>query len=231
MGYAAEHGIKAICFDIDGTFYPKWKMDWRIFKASVFHVSFARKYNAMRQRVRKEDGLGDYPIMSYDEISRRSALYTFGDGSEASAKRYREMERKIFHEAFEKSYLGLRPAPYVKMALDMAEKQGYRMAALSDFPIGVKLREMGIEDKFEAVLSSEDMGHFKPAMTPFKALCNALDLDPSEILYVGDSYNKDILGAKNAGMHACLIFADGKEAYEKADVAAADWKEFAAKVL
>ncbi|MBO5769838.1 MAG: HAD family hydrolase [Spirochaetales bacterium] len=231
MGYASEHNIKAICFDIDGTFYPKWKMDWRLLKASIFHLPFALKYNSMRKRVRREDGYGELEPMSYDEISKRSALYVFGDDSPESAARYRRMEKKIFHDQWERSYLNLKSAPGVKKTLEKAKKEGFRMAALSDFPIGVKLKAMGIEDKFELILSSEDIGHFKPAMTPFRALQNGLGLKPEEILYVGDSYTKDILGANSAGMHSCLIFAKKKSEYEKADIIAADWEEFFSKVF
>lgn len=231
MGYASEHEIKAICFDIDGTFYPKWKMDWRLFKASILHLPFALKYNSMRKRVRREDGYGEYEAMSYDEISRRSALYVFGSDDAESAKRYRRMEKDIFHDKWEKSYLNLKSAPGVKEALEKAREEGYRMAALSDFPIGVKLKAMGIEDMFELILSAEDMGHFKPSLTPFIALQKGLGLKPEEILYVGDSYKKDILGAKNAGMHACLIFAKKDGEYDQADIIAANWDEFFSKVF
>ena len=231
MGYASEHNIKAICFDIDGTFYPKWKMDWRLVKASIFHLPFALKYNSMRKMVRSQDGYANAPALSYDEISKRGAKYIFGSDSPENTKKYRAMERRVFHAKWEKSYLSLKSAPGVIEALERAKNEGLRMAALSDFPIGVKLKAMGIEDKFEAVLSSEDLGHFKPSLTPFLALQSALGIKPEEILYVGDSYRKDILGAKNAGMHACLIFADGKDAYEKADISAANWEEFARKVF
>ena len=29
MGYIKEHGIEAVCFDIDGTLYPKWQTNLR----------------------------------------------------------------------------------------------------------------------------------------------------------------------------------------------------------
>jgi putative hydrolase of the HAD superfamily len=185
----------------------------------------------MRKKVRAQDGYSNVPALSYDEIGKRGAKYVFGSDSPEYVKKYRDMEKRVFHDKWEKSYLSIKSAPGVEKALERAKMEGFRMAALSDFPIGVKLKAMGIEDKFEAILSSEDLGHFKPSLTPFHALQNALGVKPEEILYVGDSYRKDILGAKNAGMHACLIFADGKDAYEKADIVAANWDEFARKVF
>ena len=231
MGYAKENGIKALCFDIDGTFYPKWKMNWRIAKASILNLPFALRYNSMRKEIRREDGYSNPPKLSYQEIGKRGARMLYGDDSPESVKRFRKKERAVFHARWERSYLSLKSAPFVKETLKRAQTEGYRMAALSDFPIGVKLKAMGIEDKFEVIISSEDIGHFKPSLTPFVALYEALGLRPEEILYVGDSYRKDILGAKNAGMHACLIFAKDGDGYDKADITAVNWDEFARKVF
>ena len=231
MGYASNHQIKAVCFDIDGTFYPKWKMDVRLVRASLFHLPFALKYNKMRKAIRKEDGYNDLPPMSYDEISKRGAMFFYGNDDIKSQKKYRDNEKSILHDSYIKSYATIKSARGVKEALDGLRSAGYRMAALSDFPIGVKLKAMGLEEYFEKVISSEDLGHFKPSRTPFKALIDSLKLKPEEILYVGDSYSKDVLGSKKAGMHTCLIFSDGVKQYKEADICASSWADFIAKVL
>lgn len=229
MGYAKEHAIEAICFDIDGTFYPKWKMDLIVFKASVFHLPFAIKYNKLRQQIRQEDGYGDYPPMSYEEISKRAATYFYSNDSAECQKKFREKEKKVFHSSYLRQYRNIKRSPNVEEALMCARKEGYRMGALSDFPIGVKLRAMNIENYFDVVLSSEDLGHFKPSKTPFVALCESLGVEPDKVLYVGDSHKKDILGARNAGMHTCLMFAH--ELDKDADICSKDWSDFIRQVF
>lgn len=231
MGYLKEHQIKAICFDIDGTFYPKWKMDVRLVRASLFHIPFALKYNKMRQRIRQEDGRALLPILSYEDIGKRAAEYVFGSSDEKTVRLYREKEKTIFHDAWERSYRNLKSAPGVVEFLELAKGEGYRMAALSDFPLGVKLQAMGIESFFEFALSSEDIGRFKPSQTPFKVMLDRLGLEAGDVLYVGDSYHKDVLGAKSVGMHTCLIFSGKGKSYTEADISADDWDEFADKAF
>lgn len=231
MGYLKEHHIKAICFDIDGTFYPKWKMDIRLVRASLFHIPFALKYNSMRKRIRREDGNSLLPILSYEDIGKRAAEYVLGSSDQETVSLYRKKEKRIFHDAWERSYRNLKSAPGVIDFLKRAEKEGYRMAALSDFPLGVKLQAMGIENFFEFAISSEDIGRFKPSQAPFKVMLDKLGLEAHEVLYVGDSYHKDVLGAKSAGMHTCLIFSKKGKSYNEADISAMDWSEFADKAF
>lgn len=229
MGYAKEHGIEAICFDIDGTFYPKWKMDLIVLKASIFHIPFALKYNKLRQLIRHNDGYKNLEPMSYEEISERAARYFYSNDSKEYQEKFRAKEKKVFHDSYLRQYVGLKSAPGVDEALARARKEGYRMAALSDFPIGVKLKAMKIEKYFDAVLSSEDIGHFKPSQTPFVELCKALSVEEDKVLYVGDSYKKDVLGARNAGMHTCLMFASDGD--NDADICSKDWSDFIRQVF
>lgn len=231
MGYIQENGIRAICFDIDGTFYPKWKMDIRLFKASIFHLPFARRYNNSRKMIRALDGLNDAPVLSYDEISKRGAMLCLGDDLPDSQRKFRDKEKHIFHDYYLKAYRNIEPAKNVLDALSIARDEGMRMAALSDFPIGVKLKAMGIDEYMDFAISSEELGHFKPSMTPFRVLCEKLGIRPEEILYVGDSYRKDIIGANNAGMHTCLIFSKERKEYTKADLCMASWRDFIERVL
>ncbi len=231
MGFAHEHNIKAICFDIDGTFYPKWKMDIRLIRVSLFHLPFALKYNKLRKTIRTEDGLMLFDTMSYEEISKRGARFFFSDDSDYCQNKFREKEKHIFHDYYLKSYSNIKPARNVQKALEIARKEGYRLAALSDFPIGVKLKAMKLDTFFDFVVSSEDLGHFKPSATPFKVLADKLDVKPEQILYVGDSYKKDVIGANNAGMYTCLIFSNRRKEYTKANLCMPDWATFIDKVL
>lgn len=231
MGYATEHGIKAICFDIDGTFYPKWKMDLRLIRASVFHLPFAMKYNKLRKLIRAEDGYSSPAKMNYEDISKRASMFFYGDDSDLSQKKFREKEKKVFHDFYLRSYANIKPAKWVRESLEKAKANGYRMAALSDFPIGVKLQAMGIDEFFDFSLSSEDLGHFKPSRTPFDVLSERLGVPENDILYVGDSYRKDVLGARNAGMHTCLIFNNEHEKHKEADLCLPSWKVFLDRAL
>ncbi len=67
-----------------------------------------------------------------------------------------------------------------------------------------RLDEMRIADYFDVVVGLEDTGRTKPSKLPFKKALKLLKLKPSEVMHVGDYPEKDILGAKRAGLISCF---------------------------
>ncbi|MFE3072732.1 HAD family hydrolase [Streptomyces sp. NPDC059247] len=63
-----------------------------------------------------------------------------------------------------------------------------------------KLRVLGVRDRFEALLCAAELGVAKPAPEAFHAACEALDLCPGEVAYVGDQPDIDARGAVEAGL-------------------------------
>ena len=85
---------------------------------------------------------------------------------------------------------------------------GYRLAVLSNGDSSQqrqKLRDTGIEDHFEEVVISGDIGIAKPEKPVFDEIVDKMEVEHGECVYVGDSYGADFVGADNAGMYACLI--------------------------
>lgn len=72
-----------------------------------------------------------------------------------------------------------------------------------------KLRKLGIEELFACVALSGELGIRKPEPRIFEKAVLLLHRDPSECLYVGDNYRHDVLGAANAGLHACWFNPEG----------------------
>lgn len=80
---------------------------------------------------------------------------------------------------------------------------GYRHAVLSNSSIhnqDRKLRTLGVRDRFEVVLCAVELGVSKPDAGAFLAACEALDLPPAEVVYVGDEPDIDAAGAVAAGL-------------------------------
>ncbi|GII59498.1 hydrolase [Planotetraspora thailandica] len=79
----------------------------------------------------------------------------------------------------------------------------YRQAVLSNSSLSYqdrKLRILGVRDHFEAVLCAAELGVSKPEAAAFHAACDALNLDPGEVLYVGNEPDIDAGGAVAAGL-------------------------------
>jgi len=64
-----------------------------------------------------------------------------------------------------------------------------------------ELARHGFADAFQCVMSSADYGVQKPHPAIFRAAAARLGVAPAEIWFVGDSYNKDVRGARRAGMN------------------------------
>ncbi|MGN9795174.1 HAD family hydrolase [Streptomyces sp. OZ13] len=63
-----------------------------------------------------------------------------------------------------------------------------------------KLRTLGVRDRFEAVVCAVEIGISKPEAGAFLAACEAMELAPHEVAYVGDQPDIDARGAVEAGL-------------------------------
>ncbi|MFD3454260.1 HAD family hydrolase [Streptomyces sp. NPDC058691] len=101
--------------------------------------------------------------------------------------------------------------PDVLPALD-ALTPGYRHGLLSNSATAHqerKLARLGLRDRFEFLLCSQELGYAKPAPEAFLAACEALGLPPAEVAYVGDKADTDARGANAAGLHGVWLDRTG----------------------
>jgi len=91
----------------------------------------------------------------------------------------------------------------------------YRVAVLTN-GLGVtqheKLRTAGLDDLFDVVASSGDVGIGKPDRRLFDAVLDKVGMSPDEAIMVGDTLHRDVLGARNTGMRSVWINRDGRSA-------------------
>jgi putative hydrolase of the HAD superfamily len=102
----------------------------------------------------------------------------------------------------------------VEGAGDLLETLGerYRLGLLTDGPEGTqrdKLRRLGWEDAFDAVVVTGGIDAPKPEAGGFVGLADALDVPPAEVVYVGDDPERDVVGAATAGMTPVQVLYDG----------------------
>ena len=87
----------------------------------------------------------------------------------------------------------------------------YPMMLVSNFygNIDEVLRHYGIRDLFKGIIESAVVGVRKPNPTLFKLGVDALELEPQEVLVVGDSLRKDIEPAEQLGCHVLWLKGKG----------------------
>jgi putative hydrolase of the HAD superfamily len=78
-----------------------------------------------------------------------------------------------------------------------------------------KLETMGLLEIFSCIVLSEELCIRKPDTGIFKQATILMHVQPSECLYVGDSFVNDVIGAKNAGMQTCWFNPDSLQPADK----------------
>lgn len=84
-----------------------------------------------------------------------------------------------------------------------AKKLNIRIFIITDMQLKYqihKLRHLKILDKIEHIISSEELGIEKPNVKIFLAALKIMGLPKKDIVVIGDSKEKDINGAKKAGL-------------------------------
>jgi len=123
----------------------------------------------------------------------------------------------------------LYPYPNVVPTLNILKKK-YKLAILSDAPkiqAWIRLAAMGIQDKFDHVITFDDTRTRKPSAKPFLFALKKLKLGPEACLMVGDSLRRDIAPAKRLGLRTAFAKYgyNGESARVKPDYVISDIKE------
>jgi len=228
MSIIEENDIKALCLDIDGTLYPKSQMNIKLIKSVFPNLKLGFSFNKIRKQYRKTQEF-DNPI-SEDRLGfleKQAKIYL--NKNNPSLEEIENAKNKInrqFYLAWEKSFLNIKSFDIMRETLEKAKASGLKIALLSDFPLGNKIKTLHLEDIVDFSISSEDSGYLKPSKRPFLKLTKSINVDPKNCIYFGDSYNKDIVGAKSVNMKTVFISKkNNKMKFEKADYICKDWYE------
>ena len=127
------------------------------------------------------------------------------DFSEAGYKSTYERLRKYVYGPMQGLYEKTDPFDGVRSTFRSIRNNGLKIGVFSDFPLFHKLESMGLAEYVDFSASSDDVGFLKPDAHCFEYLLYNLKMERSDVLYVGDSYSKDIAGARNAGLDAVLV--------------------------
>jgi HAD superfamily hydrolase (TIGR01509 family) len=86
-------------------------------------------------------------------------------------------------------------------------QRGYTLAVVSnaDGRVPAALAACGIADHFAAIIDSHLVGVEKPNPRIFELALSACGVEPSRAAYVGDIYEIDVRGARDAGLTPVLI--------------------------
>ena len=198
--------MKTIIFDVDDTIYnlmepfERAHMDLyadqtdadceELFKASRVHSDVAF-YRVAEGKMPKEDEFAYRIIHSYQDV-----------GIEVSKE-----EAKVFEEKYRYYQTRIHVPDGIKQILDLCVEKQIPIAVLTNGRVqnqGKKMDVLGLEHWFkkEHLFISEAIGATKPSREAFLAVQQALDVEPENTWFIGDTFEVDIDGACGAGWHS-----------------------------
>lgn len=148
-----------------------------------------------------------------DDAEKQAKLGNFGKDSEASSESlFLSLSDSEIHQiaADMARYINAKTLALLnenKQVLEHLKQAGYPMVLVSNFygNINQVLKDAGIDGYFKDVIESAVVGVRKPNPAIFALGVCALDLPASQVLVVGDTYDKDIIPAHKLGCHTLWI--------------------------
>jgi len=118
-------------------------------------------------------------------------------------KRWPELETDIPLELY----------PDVMPTLDTLSGDGYELGLISNAPAdtGRTVDALGLTRYLGTIVISGLVGYTKPNPEIFRIALREAGVGASEAVHVGDLYEADVVGARNAGMEGVLIDRDGSD--------------------
>jgi len=183
--------MRAVIFDVDDTLYHE---------AMFVRGGFLAVGRELEQR-----GVGEAE-------QARDVFWEIHDGEGRDRVFNKAAARLGFDEAWipelVKTYRG--HAPTLSFFEEVPEllgvlKENYRLGCVTDGWLETqqnKVAALGLEAMVHAVVYSDEFGraYWKPHARPFHACCERLGVRPEDAIFVGDNPERDIAGARNAGL-------------------------------
>ena len=189
-------GIRAAIIDLDGTMVDT---------APDFQVAINRMRDELNLAPLALDTITDFVGKGSENLMRRVLGVDFEEDEverrfELALQRYQYHYLQINGDHSE-LYEGVREG------LLAMKKGGVRLACVTNKPIAFArplLEKKGLIDLFEVIYGGDSLAHKKPHPLPMLTVCNDFNLQPEQVVAIGDSSN-DSEAARAAGCSVLTV--------------------------
>ncbi len=209
--------IKAVIFDLDNTLYDYDKCheiamekveEYACKRYLLSHAKFTDAFKAARDEVKErlESTASAHNRMLYMQLFLEKIDRKPLDGA-----------LELYNTYWDEFLDNIRLFGYVRPLMEWLKNKGIRIAILTDLTANIqhrKLYKLDLKDYIDVLVTSEEAGQEKPSKTIFEIALNKLCLSPSEVIMVGDSTSKDIVGSEKVGINALLFKKELKDDIE-----------------
>ena len=153
-------------------------------------------------RKAREETAAAHPQMSHDfTFLRKQTL-------REHAREFGYAEAMV-EEAFDAFIQARNEVELYADVLPALEQLGKRYRLFTASNGNADLGKIGIAHFFERTIAARHVGALKPDPAIFRKVIEGTDLQPHEVVYVGDDPQLDVAGARGAGMQAIWIDRQG----------------------
>jgi 2-haloalkanoic acid dehalogenase type II len=192
--------IKSVCFDLNGTLYDFLKMMRHSLRITL--AELAKRFPECGKKL---------TIDRMIRIRNRTAQELKGETTNLEEVRLESFKRTL-------NYCGIDDDEFAGQLNQLYLKHRFEDMVLFDdvlptldrlkgrYTLGIMSngnsypRKLGLEDYFQFIILAQDVGIEKPDPGIFHLAVEKSGCLPDEFLYVGDSQQDDIIGAKRAGV-------------------------------
>ena len=191
--------MKAVIFDLDGTLYARTGLVPRLIVKEFFRgrLGMLGRERKLRNALRGK------------AFPTEEAFYEAFFGGGISREWYFGTYMPDTVQILKKHY---HIRPWVKDAVFDLRRRGIKVAVLSDYGfVNEKLQAIGFDPSWaDLVVDAPKAGGLKPCKAPFLFIADALGVEPSECVVVGDRPDTDGAGSILAGMDFRRVGNDNK---------------------
>ena len=203
--------LKAVLFDLDDTLYD------HLHSAKTGLLALGKRYPVMLEIPIRE--LEDRYSHALETVHKRLLIGELNQ-QQARTRRMQQLfesfgiqvpddQAYAEYRQFRRDYdTACRCVSGAEWLLNRLQEIGLRLAVVTNnlvseqFP---KLQQLGIQDYFDVVTVSEEVGVAKPALRIFEVTLDRLGVAASQVVMVGDSLSSDVAGARLAGIRTVWL--------------------------
>ena len=217
----AEPRFKAALFDVDGTLYPQSFFIKTSLRFFLQHPRLSVAFRRLRKDIRQIGGVEDLHLA---QVSLCAGYLRI------PAERAQELLETYIYGDYMDMLSRAEPYPGAEPLLASLKEAGLKLGVITDYTVGKKLSALGFDKYWDVAVSADDMGHLKPETDAFLLAAEELKVSPEQIIYVGNEYKYDIIGAKKAGMKAAHL-AQKSVPDSVADITFSDFSDLRSYIL
>jgi len=196
-------GIQAVLLDLDDTLWPAGPLIMRaelaLYQWMSVHVpKVVKRYSMEQLRLQRKALAKTHPKFSYDLWSLRHTMLLQVFKKCGENPDLADQAMQVFADARNQVELFDDVLP----AFEALQGKVMMGTISNGF---ANLQAIGLAHHFQISLAAHSFGCAKPDSRIFHSACDALNLAPQQVLYVGDDLFLDVYGARKAGLKAVWL--------------------------